>query len=174
MSVSYTSFNDNGDWLIENCANEERDNIIIITKKILEEHANPYLENWENLTFFEIATKINIALKWKILKSVMSLNLSGQKLTYFPERVIHWIPNVETLDLSNNNLRELPKKLSSLSHLRTINFANNPHLQLEPKFFEEFQDCSFEVPFTIFISEDQQRMAETFTDLPTYCQIYLI
>ncbi|RBP78054.1 protein kinase [Marinomonas rhizomae] len=63
------------------------------------------------------------------LKGVVRLQLS-ENLSTFPEAIFDLADSLEILDLSNNNLRELPADLSRLKKLRIIFCSNNRFTQL--------------------------------------------
>ena len=59
------------------------------------------------------------------LKNVVSLNLSGNRLTALPAS-IGSLKHLEVLDASNNDLRELPPTMSDLRSLQTLHISGNP------------------------------------------------
>ncbi|NOH98556.1 leucine-rich repeat-containing protein kinase family protein [Vibrio sp. 99-70-13A1] len=59
------------------------------------------------------------------LKGITRLALS-EELTEFPVEILELADTLEILDLSNNQLNELPSELAQLTHLRII-FASNNH-----------------------------------------------
>jgi hypothetical protein len=65
------------------------------------------------------------------LKGVVRLQLS-ENLTTFPEAVFDLAESLEILDLSNNNLSELPADLSRLKKLRIL-FCSNNHFTHLPE-----------------------------------------
>lgn len=59
------------------------------------------------------------------LKCVRSLNLSGLDLTDFPTLFVPYLPELQTLDLSDNDLSTLPKQLLESLKLVHISCRNN-------------------------------------------------
>lgn len=59
------------------------------------------------------------------LKNLVSLNLSGNRLTALPTS-IGSLNCLEILDASNNDLRELPPTIGDLQTLQTLNITGNP------------------------------------------------
>ena len=59
------------------------------------------------------------------LKDVVSLNLSGNRLTALPAS-IGSLKHLEVLNASNNDLRELPPTMSDLRSLQTLDISGNP------------------------------------------------
>ena len=59
------------------------------------------------------------------LKDVVSLNLSGNRLTALPAS-IGSLKNLEVLDASDNELRELPHTMGDLCSLQTLDISGNP------------------------------------------------
>ena len=58
----------------------------------------------------------------------MNIKLSGKNIRKF-EEVLRKIKNykkVKSIDVSNNNLKELPKNLTKLKNLTYLNISKNP------------------------------------------------
>ena len=174
-------YGNTGDWSITSYSNEENDNTIVASAKIACHSFKVSPLHFKEYAHLETIRKINKNLKngalfWleenhHFLMKTTVVDLSGRGLTCFPEQFRLWISNVKELNISNNNLESLSKSLCLLKNLVRINISNNPLLRLEPTFFDKFTD---NVTFTILISRDQQEMAAEFTDLPRYCEIYLV
>ena len=170
-----------GDWSITSYSDEENDNTIVASAKMARDYFEVSPLHFKEYAHLETIRKINknlknVALFWleenhHFLMRATVVNLSNKGLTCFPELFRLWISNVKELNLSHNNLRSLPKSLCLLQQLVKIDISNNPLLRLEPTFFDKFTDKE---TFTILISPDQTRMAEEFTDLPRYCEFFLV
>jgi internalin A len=60
-----------------------------------------------------------------------TLDLSGQELTELPSE-IGQLTSLTSLDVSSNRLRSLPPEVGQLTNLTSLNFSNNPALQEPP------------------------------------------
>ncbi len=73
--------------------------------------------------------------KKKALKSTPSLELAGTSLTYLPEEISTYFPNLKMVDLSDNKLSSISKNFgSSWTKLKNLDLANN-QLQSLPQDF---------------------------------------
>jgi hypothetical protein len=69
------------------------------------------------------------------LEEVKKLGLSGGKLRYKDiMQIPRMFPNLEELDLSNNDISVLPTELADMQHLSKINLSGNRISQLPPNF----------------------------------------
>lgn len=60
----------------------------------------------------------------KNLEKIKSIDLSNQELCVFPSQIFS-CPNLEHLILSDNNLRNIPPKISKLTKLKELDLSNN-------------------------------------------------
>jgi len=68
--------------------------------------------------------------------SIISLLLSHNRLVSLPAPVFNPVPGLQTLDLSNNKLEDLPSSLGSLRSLRYLDVSHN-NLEVLPARFSE-------------------------------------
>merc|ERR1712203_1104243 len=65
-------------------------------------------------------------------KSLIKLTLSSLSLYYLPEVFGDHLPNLEEINISNNELHNLPKSLCSITKLQIINISYN-NIQILPE-----------------------------------------
>lgn len=64
------------------------------------------------------------------LHSLQSLNLSQNNLRKLPKLLAAYLRNLSSLDLSRNDFRRIPPVLASLHNLRHLSLAENPDLEV--------------------------------------------
>ncbi|XP_043480242.1 leucine-rich repeat and death domain-containing protein 1-like [Leptopilina heterotoma] len=78
-----------------------------------------------NMNFQLLDNSITAFCDKKDLRIVQELSLCFNKLSCIPNNFSQHLINLEKLDLSNNNLQELPTSFSSLSNLQYLKIDNN-------------------------------------------------
>jgi len=102
----------------------------------------------KKLSFNSCSANGSISMSsFQSLTSLESLTITGQKnAEKLPFNDLCKIPNLKFLDLSQNNLKEIPKPVRKLKHLKKFNFCHN-HLKAVPEFVGELvnlEEVNFE------------------------------
>lgn len=111
----------------------------------------------QNFQHYKTVSKVKSFLKWELLsfvqintdfqKGIGILNLHGLGLTCLPSLALKWFSDIDELDISNNNLKTLPKELGQLENLERVDISCNPIGELPPNLPQTLDIC---------ISEDQE------------------
>merc|ERR1711920_1026685 len=65
-------------------------------------------------------------VSWKNLKQLVTLTAIGNQITEVPEGVGECADSLQFLELADNKIVSLPKKISDLKKLKVISIAGNP------------------------------------------------